>query len=112
MNVRKQPDPGPVLDQTFDTLSHPYRRRILTLLHESARASTSALPARVANAGEPVERVEIALHHGHLPKLESVGFIDWDHAAEEVRRGPCFDEIAPFLELVMENPETLPAEWP
>lgn len=37
-------------------------------------------------------------HHVHLPELEAAGLVEFDRRADEVRRGPRFDERRSVLE--------------
>lgn len=100
------------LDVSLDALSHPYRRRILTRLNRSnPRDESSFSTDSVATDGEDEEMVAIDIHHRHLPKLEAAGFVDWDHEANVVTRGPRFDEIAPLIELMNKHRDELPTDW-
>jgi hypothetical protein len=38
------------------------------------------------------------LHHVILPELEDEGLVEFDRGDDQVRRGPRFDEVRPFLE--------------
>ncbi|MEA1930179.1 DUF7344 domain-containing protein [Halohasta litorea] len=77
------------LDETFDVLTHPYRRYVLYYLRTQAEAvDITTLSAMLANelegpsatAGEKTPKdIEIALHHIHLPKLADVGLITFAH---------------------------------
>lgn len=101
------------LDESLDALSHRYRRRILTRLHDrNPRDESSFSTDSVADHAADDEHVEIEIHHRHLPKLAEKGFIDWDRDSNVVRRGPRFDEIAPLIELMAAHPDELPDGWP
>lgn len=101
------------LDVAFGVLSHPYRRRILIRVHDSnPRDEPEFSAAALAEDADEDELVDIELHHRHLPKLAEAGYIDWDREANEVRRGPRFDEIAPLIELMRNHPDELPSGWP
>jgi len=79
----------------FRALSDPYRRHILLHLleHEALEVSTAV------DMGETdSERAKIALHHKHLPHLESGGYIRWDREQDTVTKGPEFEELRIYLE--------------
>lgn len=48
---------------------------------------------------------------GHLPKLESAGFVVWGPQDHSVRKGPRFEEIEPLLELLQNHADELPDDW-
>lgn len=101
------------LDQLFDVLSHPYRRRILTRLNErNPRDEASFSTDSVAEDTDDDDLVAVEIHHRHLPKLAKAGFVDWDHETNAVTRGSRFDEIAPLIELMDEHRDELPKGWP
>lgn len=101
------------LNESFEVLSHPCRRRILTRLFESnPRDEDGFDPIELASrAGDP-ELVGVELHHVHLPKLAESGFIDWNRDENVIRRGPRFDEIVPLLRLTANYRDELPADGP
>ena len=102
-----------VLDEIFDALSHPYRRRILTRLHDhNPRDESSFSTDSVADDTDDEDRLLLEIHHQHLPKLAEAGFVDWDREEKVVRRGPRIAEIAPLVELMVEHRDELPAGWP
>jgi hypothetical protein len=43
-----------------------------------------------------------------LPMLAEAGFIDWVRESGEIRRGPNFEELRPFLELIEAHQDELP----
>jgi hypothetical protein len=49
-----------------------------------------------------------ALHHNHLPKLQSHGMIEWDRDTQTVSRGEAFEEVEPILRLMSANSHALP----
>jgi hypothetical protein len=111
------PDPAggkrSTLDQLFNALSHPYRRRILTAIATTnPRGEDDFTPAEFAGDDEKLEVFLTALHHNHLPHLDEAGFIDWDRETQAIRRGPRYDEIAPLVELMIAHEDELPADWP
>ena len=56
--------------------------------------------------------LRIQLVHNHFPKLDSLGFVDWNPQTQELTQGPRFGEIEPFLRLMNEHQEQLPDGWP
>jgi hypothetical protein len=101
------------LDQLFEALSHPYRRRILTAIAtRNPQHEDDFTPAEFAGDDEKFEQCLTALHHNHLPRLDEAGFIEWDREAKTIRRGPRYDEIVPLVELLIAHEDELPADWP
>lgn len=100
-----------MLNETLELLaSRPRRRLLVALLHADADARLQ-LPADVFDADGSGE-LTLQLRHNHLPKLDRVGVISWDRETMQVGRGPEFDGIEPLLELLDDNPDALPGEWP
>lgn len=93
------------LDRLFECLSHHHRRLILSQLQEERSIPETAI---LEQFPEPNERARIHLHHRHLPKLVKTGYVNWDQQTNEVSRGPCFKQIARFLEPL----STIADEWP
>lgn len=101
---------GHVSDETFDALSDVHRRRLLfdVLDHNPVDVSKlSGVPWQITEGDE--ERVR--KHHVHLPKLVDYGFVEWDPEHDVVTKGPRFDEIRPFLELLDDHRDELPDGW-
>lgn len=82
-------------DDLFDSLSN--RRRRYLLYHALSTDEdvldlddAAAVVERYENATTPpdvhldAERIRIALHHAHLPRLDADGFLDYDPEAETV----------------------------
>ena len=97
---------GSDLDVVFDVLAERRRRIVLDYLrdHEEEWVPTGALADRIAAwevelydpASVSVESIAIDLAHGHLPKLEESGLVDFD--GRRVRyRGD--DRVERFLDL-------------
>lgn len=107
----------------FELLADSTRRRLLIQLCDQPsvdvsdgfliRGGSEAVSVRsgqqgVVGRGRADTRA-VELHHHHLPKLDSHGVIEWDRETRTVSRGPEFDEIRPFLELLANNSHRLPA---
>ena len=104
---------GGQLDRLFDALSHPYRRRILTLLAEAnPRDEAEFSPEELVMDPDDTELTTVALYHKHLPKLAEAGYIEWDRDTHAIRRGQRFDEVAPLIRLMRDHPDGLPGGWP
>jgi hypothetical protein len=101
------------LDRMFDTLAHPYRRRILLLVSErNPRGEDEFSVEAVATEDDDRELLAVELYHTHLPKLAEAGYVDWDEEGHTIRRGPNFDAIAPLLRLMDDHRDELPDGWP
>jgi hypothetical protein len=106
----------------FELLADGTRRRLLIKLCDQASvevsdevltrggAGTSSVRSgRQSSAGrEPTDARAVELRHHHLPKLDSHGVIEWDRETRTVSRGPEFEAIRPFLELLSTNSHSLP----
>lgn len=98
------------LDEVFAVLGDRHRRRVLArLLDRPATSLDDILPAD--DAGEERNRVEVQLHHAHLPTLDDADFVDWD-GDHRIERGSKYEAIAPVLELLADHQDRLPGEWP
>lgn len=100
------------LDELFEVLSKPPRRRILTALANANPRHEVEFAPRDFTSNEQCEDVLVSLQHAHLPKLDEAGFIEWNHGSKTITRGPRFDEIAPLIELMTTHRDELPVSWP
>lgn len=101
------------LNDSLEALGHPFRRRILTRLHDrNPRDEAEFSAAELADDADGSHRLELDIHHNHLPRLAEAGFVDWDRDENVVTRGPRFPEIAPLIELMANHPDELPVGWP
>lgn len=98
----------PGVDRAANVLRDRHRRRILFGL----RAGRVSREADVALRRPDQEEVKSDLQSTHLPMLEEEGIIEWDRETGEIRKGPNFDEIEPFLRLLEEHDDELPPFWP
>ncbi len=99
------------LDELFEVLSHPHRRRILTSLNERNPREEGEFSLAELITEEEIDEETTGLFHNHLPKLDEAGFIDWDRERHLVRRGPRFAEVEPLIELMVNHTDELPADW-
>lgn len=93
--------------ELFRQLGHPLRRRVLFELLDADAGERRHL-SEVATRHTTPDRDRIALYHTHLPGLRLAGYVAWDPDAETVARGPRFETIAPFLELLVRHGDRLP----
>ena len=111
-----------VVTNPFSTLADPVRRYALDYLDEQetpvsldrlatgvAAWHTDCDPDAVDDA--TLTEMRTTLYHLHLPKFAEAGYIEWDKDTHTIRRGPNFDEIAPFLRLMADHEDKLPARW-
>jgi hypothetical protein len=99
------------LGETLRLLADRDRRRILTrLCRQDDPGAGLSVPGAVPDGGATVDPVE--LRHVHLPKLAAAGIVDWDREGAVVRPGPAFETVAPLVELLDGEAETLPGRWP
>lgn len=77
------------LDDAFRAFADPFRRAIICeLVDDPDRAFTiTALSERVVRRFERATPEQLAqdMQHIHLPRLESLGVIEYDHRSETVR---------------------------
>lgn len=93
-----------LVDQTFDILRHSSRRRILMrLYHHSGPGKASIDPTDFIPEDANQEQIQSELYHTHLPRLDDSGFVDWDRHRDLIMRGPQFEELYPFLDLLEES---------
>jgi len=105
----KRPTDSTRLDAVFDALRDPYRRRILFELSDhGARDGDLPSPEEFATYDEDPDELRTALYHCHLPRLAANSFIEWDPDTGQIRRGANFDEVAPFLAVVLEHEDEIP----
>ena len=101
-----------MVDHLFEALADRHRRQLCIALLENETRSEILAPED-AHVGETeLEVFRIEMTHKHLPKLVDAGFIRWDREANEISKGPNFEEMRPFLKLMDEHSEQLPGTWP
>lgn len=77
------------VDTALEILAHPIRRELVAYLAGvddpvSVGDLAGHLAATGGIAGEPRERIEIALVHSHLPKLANAGVVAYDERTREL----------------------------
>lgn len=100
-----------MVDHLFETLANKYRRRLLVALVERDPGDEIPIPEAVHEGERELEKLRTEMTQIHLPKMEDAGFIRWDRDTHMITRGPQFDEIAPLVQLLLDNADELPDEW-
>jgi hypothetical protein len=98
---------GHVYNDVFEVLADVHRRRLLFDVLDQNPVDVSELsgvPWEIDEGDEDLVRKR----HVHLPKLVDQGFVEWDREHAVVTKGPRFDEIRPFLELLDDHRDELP----
>lgn len=90
----------------FDILSHPHRRRVLVALGEDSPTDLDTLCETIATDA-PGRDVRIQLVHSHLPKLDDLGYVEWDRESGAVERGPEWPTLHPLLGLLANDRDDL-----
>jgi hypothetical protein len=91
------------LRETFRALQSPLRRSVMFSLREQGTPSNGlTVPEEVIDS-TVTDRIGIKLHHEALPMLEEYGFVRWDRRQDLVYRGPEFESLDPFLEVIENN---------
>ncbi|PSP78117.1 hypothetical protein BRC81_08725 [Halobacteriales archaeon QS_1_68_20] len=94
----------------FEALSERERQYAVHYLAENDVATLGELAEPIATLGElaePIagrddvpgdaEGIATALHHGHLPKLDAVGLVDYDPGSRTVTCQPELTSVTPYL---------------
>ena len=96
------------LDALFEALADSRRRHVLSILLDRptpldvetlARAVAAREEAATSAADVPddvVRRIQIALHHVHLPKLAETGVVEYDYERGAVAVGEEMDAMSPL----------------
>lgn len=95
------------LDRVFAALGHQRRRRVLARLFERSPRDIEEL--RPAHRGGNGEHTAFVMYHAHLPKLDDVGYVEWDGSGQ-VAREPKFEEVAAAIEVFDANGSRLPGD--
>lgn len=100
-----------MIDDHFGALADPLRRRLLVNLLE--HDPQEELDPESVHVGEQeLERFRTKMFHVHLPKLDGTDIVQWNRDANEIVKGPRFDEIQPLLSLIDAHADELPYNWP
>ncbi|WIV66281.1 DUF7344 domain-containing protein [Natrialbaceae archaeon AArc-T1-2] len=94
-------------DVVHSLLADRRRRYLLWILHERDAVDVEELSSRIAtreaeptqpNTDDRRQRVEISLHHNHLPRLADHGVIEYDAERGTVSATSRLDELASTIE--------------
>ncbi|WP_123623615.1 hypothetical protein [Halorubrum sp. CSM-61] len=83
-------------DEVLSAMADERRRQVLAVISgESAPIDLSTLAERVADrlgsrgskteSDQGIDRLSVALHHRHLPKMASAGLIDYDAESQTIQ---------------------------
>lgn len=91
----------------MEALAHEHRRQLLLELRDDNPHGETP-----TESGEAVraEDLAIEMNHRHLPKLDVLGFVEWDRVTGTVYRGPRFDELEPHLDVIADDESELPVD--
>lgn len=94
-------------DRLLDALqSRPRRQLLVNLARKNPRDEADQLDELTVEGDEAAFLTR--LHHVDLPKLDEMGFVEWDRRTGEITRGPQFDEIRPVIEMMIRHADELP----
>ena len=95
----------------LDLCQHEHCRIVLAALADRQSVTTNDLTAAIVEhvhrappmevADETVARIETALYHVHLPKLEAAGFIEYAPGRQRVEPTERFGRGAPHLSAIL-----------
>ena len=101
------------LDTVFRALTHPTRRRILTALSDQKLHHSNPVAVDELTPEESVDELfHVRLYHTHLPRLDTIGFINWNPTTDTITPGPHYDVIHDIISLLQTNQDRLPGGWP
>jgi len=107
-----RPEKEPKLGHALEALSNRYRRELLlALLAENPQDDDDRDPLDIIDPPAEPEVLETELFHKHLPKLEDMGYIEWDRDTGQISTGPNWADIAPVVELIANHRDELPEDW-
>ncbi|WP_290815370.1 hypothetical protein [Halovivax sp.] len=112
--------PAATTDEVFDALADEHRRQLLVELLEDGRYCAPKLTGGSEEIGEAhdsllldhlhssreiagVDERRLRIHYIHLPKLEKYGFIEWQCDTRTVTPGHRFDQLRPYLEVLVDT---------
>ena len=91
-------------DRHLWAIEHVQRRRLLTNLLNESQFQICDL-----DIDEEEEKMLLSeVKHAHLQNLDREGLINWVPDKKRVKRGPKFEEIRSFIELLHNNQDEIP----
>ena len=97
------------LESLFYALGDEHRLRVLANLYFADPGEEYHAMDLVAPE-EDAEAVVQSFHHAHFPKLADLGLVEWDRAANAVRRGPSFRVVDQLFDCLATHDEDLLVE--
>ena len=104
------------LDDIYRVLSHPTRRSAVRALEGTDRTTIEAVAAWLSEPGRGrrdaieanggADRVEVALHHVHLPMLADIGVLEYEPERGEIEVADGFEEVVAVLDRVSQGRES------
>ena len=96
---------GLPVESVLDALRNDQRRAVLRLLTASdgamgVRKLADELAIGTSLPIHDSDRIAAELHHNHLPRLDSLGIITYDPAANVAESLETIEELTPFLEFL------------
>ncbi|MFC4542156.1 hypothetical protein ACFO5R_09470 [Halosolutus amylolyticus] len=100
------PDKAPMIDQLMDTLGESVRRETIHYFENHSSGKTATVDELVAHIGARVpnkdrEELSLLLRHTHLPKLQSRGWLEFEHRSNTIRYHG-HESVQQWLEDVLE----------
>ncbi|SNZ12377.1 Diguanylate Cyclase and Two-component system sensory domain-containing protein [Natronoarchaeum philippinense] len=103
--------PGRATESVLAALTEPRRQYVLYYLRERERADLATLSWVVAGwlgadsdagvtSGADHDRLELELHHNHLPHLDDIGLIEYDPNTHDVRLTQPTELVADLLDRI------------
>lgn len=93
---------GAAIANGFGALGHAVRRRVLALLADRGVSNRSEIAEELATdpavSAEEADRLNVSLHHNHLPKLDDCGYVEYDVRSGDVALWRAPEEVESELE--------------
>ena len=104
---------GESVESLYDVLAHPKRRALLHALQGTETATVDEVLRTLVETDEyrfdeggrleETNRVEVAFHHVHLPKMEAAGVIGYDPQAKRIETNGTTDTVYDLLDRLAER---------
>lgn len=103
-DLMPQRKPRLTIDTALEVLASAQRRRLLGYLLDETDPPTNRdeLAEQMAVRDADRQTVETSLAHHHLPRLDDVGVIEYDHRSGGVRFDETLEDLEPLLVLCEE----------
>lgn len=84
----------------FRVVKNAKRRRLLLEMWRNGGFDTDITTLRGAFMRNPMHETSREMRKEHLPYLEEMGLIEWNRETGEIKQGPNFDDVTPFLDRI------------